>query len=273
MSAAASAALSAAIVRAALDRGADLAGVARIDDVRGSPSHRIFGLLEEYSGAGSTMVLGRVHGQIDWPEKARSVIIIAVRHPEEEPHLDWWRDGLSGGTEGNRLLIDAGAELAAWLVAEHGIAAGVLPYHIEKGGIFLKDAAVLAGLGCIGRNNILVTPAYGPRVRLRCLVVDIELESTGPVDFDPCLDCDMPCRAACPQSAMARIVRTKEEYGLDELPGREGAYDRDRCEVQMQADVGEHEGITRGDSGEPGKLVRYCRRCETACWVGATPRK
>ncbi len=270
MSPGTSAALSAAIVRAALDRGADLAGVARIDDLRESPSHRVFGLLGEYSGAGSKMVLGRVHGQIDWPEKARSVIMIAVRHPEEEPHLDWWRDGLSGGTAGNRLLIDAADELARWLAAEHGIAAGVLPYHIEKGGLFLKDAAVLAGLGCIGRNNLLVTPGYGPRVRLRCLAVDRELESTGPADFDPCVDCAMPCRTACPRKAMARIVRTKEEYSLEELPGREGAYDRDRCEVQMQADVGKHESITRADTGEPGKLVRYCRRCEMACWVGGS---
>ncbi len=273
MSAAENAALSQEIVRAALERGAHLAGVARIDDLRESPSHRIFGLLEEYSGVGSTMALGRVHGQIDWPDKARSVIVIAVRHPEEAPHLDWWRDGLSGGTEGNRLLIDAGAELAAWLAAEHGIPARVLPYHIEKGGIFLKDAAVLAGLGCIGHNNILVTPEYGPRVRLRCLAVDVELESTGPTDFDPCDGCDMPCRAACPQSAMARIVRTQEEYGLEDLPGREGAYARDLCEEQMQTDVAGHESIVRGDDGEPGTLVRYCRRCETACWVGATPRK
>lgn len=271
MSMAANAALSQAIVQAALERGADLAGVARIADLRASPSHRILGLLDEYSGTGTKLVPGRARGQIDWPENARSVIVIALRHPEEFPHLDWWIDGLSGRTEGNRLLIDAGGELAAWLAAEHGIAAAVLPYHIEYGGILLKDAAVLAGLGCIGRNNMLITRAFGPRVRLRCLAVDIELESTGPVEFDPCEGCDMPCRAACPKTAMARVVRTEEEYGFAELPGRDGAYDRDRCNAQMQANDAEYESITRGDSGEPGKLVRYCRRCEAACWVGTAP--
>ena len=59
-----------------------------------------------------------------------------------------------------------------------------LHYYVEKGGVFLKDAAVLAGLGCIGNNNMLVTQSYGPRIRLRALFLNVELEPTGPVEFD-----------------------------------------------------------------------------------------
>ncbi|MEA3231699.1 MAG: hypothetical protein U9Q05_08095 [Thermodesulfobacteriota bacterium] len=63
--------------------------------------------------------------------------------------------------------------MSIWLEKEKGITAEKLPYHIESGGIFLKDAAALAGLGCIGKNNMLVLMKYGPRVRLRALLLNI----------------------------------------------------------------------------------------------------
>jgi len=34
------------------------------------------------------------------------------------------------------------------------------------GDVSLRHAAVAAGLGVVGRNNLLVTPEFGPRVRL-----------------------------------------------------------------------------------------------------------
>jgi epoxyqueuosine reductase len=37
-----------------------------------------------------------------------------------------------------------------------------LPYKVEEGGMFLKDAATLAGLGIIGKNNLLITPEFEP---------------------------------------------------------------------------------------------------------------
>ncbi|CAB1081528.1 hypothetical protein D1AOALGA4SA_9178 [Olavius algarvensis Delta 1 endosymbiont] len=51
---------------------------------------------------------------------------------------------------------------------------------MERGGIFFKDSGVLAGLGSIGKNNLLVTPEYGPRIRVWPLLFDAELKPTGP---------------------------------------------------------------------------------------------
>jgi epoxyqueuosine reductase len=62
----------------------------------------------------------------------------------------------------------------------------------KKRGIYLKDAAVLAGFGCIGMNNLMITPQFGPRQRIRVLLVNTVLPSTGSMDFDPCNGCDMP---------------------------------------------------------------------------------
>jgi epoxyqueuosine reductase len=93
-----------------------------------------------------------------------------------------------------------------------------LPYQIEYGGAFLKDAAVLAGLGMIGKNNLLVTPQYGTRVRLRGMFIEAELEPTGPSTFDPCQGCGMPCQRACPQDAFRggsfkrELCRKEQEY-------------------------------------------------------------
>ena len=80
-------------------------------------------------------------GQVSWPENARSVIVIAVEHPEERQELDWLKEGHSGGTIGNRILMSICDKVSEWVQEEKGIRTNKLPYHIEHGGIFLKDAA------------------------------------------------------------------------------------------------------------------------------------
>jgi epoxyqueuosine reductase len=165
-------------------------------------------------------------------------------------------------------LIAIGAKLAGWLEEDQGIKSTKLPYHIERGGIFLKDAAAMAGLGCLGRDNLLVTPQYGPRARLWALAIDRELPVTGPVDFDPCPGCDEPCRRACPQESFARKIYSTEQSGVEQLPARNGVYDRNLCNVQMELDVAQHEPIAVEGRSVPGKLVRFCRLCEFACPVG-----
>jgi epoxyqueuosine reductase len=231
--------------------GADLAGIARVADLR-----------------------------------ARSVLVVAVAHPPERPELDWWFG--RNDPPGNKLLARIVEGLCDWAGREFGFCAVHLPYHVERGGIYLKDAAVLAGLGCIGRNNLLVTPAHGPRVRLRALTLDVELPPTGPVAFDPCSTCDAPCRAACPQGAFSRgTARGASSCGDGQEAGA-GDFFRPSCEVQMEFDiaaasvevVGAMAGTASAAPAGPGgarapaaretvKVIRYCRACELSCPVGA----
>ena len=63
--------------------------------------------------------------------------------------------------------MDINSKLAKWIEKELSYQTFKLPYHFENGGVFLKDAAVMAGLGCIGKNNLFVSQIYGPRLRLR----------------------------------------------------------------------------------------------------------
>ena len=189
---------------------------------------------------------------LTWPENAdaASVLVLGLVHPESKPHLDWW--GGPGGTEGNRALDAVARKLVPWLKDELHAEARILPYHVGRGGVFLKDAAVLAGLGVIGANNLLVTPGFGPRIRLRAVYVGIESEERPSKEFEPCRKCDRPCLDACPQRAFEH-----------------GAYDRARCSIQMAHDEA-HPVSTDGIQAVnmPARCVAYCRACETACPVG-----
>ncbi|GBC60807.1 epoxyqueuosine reductase [Desulfonema ishimotonii] len=247
--------------------GADLAGVASVEDLKRSPSHEISEKMPEFNGVGTEDAEGRKCGVVKWPEGARSAIVIAVEHPSEKPEMDWWvTDASVGNTAGNRLLMGTVSKLAAWLEKEQGIQCFKLPYHIERGGVYMKDAAVLAGLGCIGKNNILITPQYGPRLRLRVMLTDADLPSAGAIDFDPCEDCPVFCRMACPQDAFAEQVYVAEEYGQEELPGRSGVYNRLSCNQQMVINESDVEDVK---TDKQGKQIKYCRECELACPVGS----
>ncbi len=219
------------LLRHARSAGASLAGIASVMAVQNSRSYVSIGLGP-------------------WPENAHSILVLGLVHPEDQPELDWW-DG-NQGTPGNRILMQISEEVIGWLREEQGVAARDIPYRMEKGGIFLKDAAVHAGLGVIGKNNLLVTPAYGPRVRLRALFLDQSLEPARPLQYAPCAACDAPCIRACPRKALRNAV-----------------YERPLCREQMDRDVAARKPAAHPAAGEPAKgWIKYCRRCELACPVG-----
>ena len=216
--------LSREVVEKSLSLGVALAGIADVPALRTSLSHRSCA--------------------VRWPVDACSAVVLAWAHPSSDPLLDRW-DGGSGRTPGNRCLIRTGASLVRWLKRRHGIGALQMPYQIGHGGIFVKDAAVLAGLGVIGRHNLVVTPRFGSRIRLRAILLNTWLAPTGPVsNFAPCDPCPAPCRDACPQGAFDG-----------------GDYDHRRCLRQMLRD---EDAPVPDESGG----IQYCRACELACLVG-----
>jgi epoxyqueuosine reductase len=256
------------IVEKAKELGTCLAGIADVSELRRSPSHVISSKLDSFRGIGTKESKGTAPGVFTWPKRARSIIVLAVPHPSIKPELDWWMEGCRGGTPGNQMLIAISDRLSEWLKEKKGVETKKLPYYIEQGGVYLKDAAAMAGLGCIGKNNLFLTPEFGPRVRLRALFAHFKLPSTGPLKFDPCKECDMPCREVCPQGAFRSKRYSQDQMELADLPGRDGVYNRHLCNVQMELDVAKSER-TAAEGGEKAvRVVRYCRRCELACPVG-----
>jgi len=99
--------------------------------------------------------------------------------------------------------------------------------------VALKPAASLAGLGHIGRSTLLITPDWGPRVRLVGLLIEEELVPDAPFTRDLCADeprCrEKPlCIAACP----FRAIAPGDSLGVP--PGTKVAMER--CVVHHVAD-------------------------------------
>ncbi len=252
------------IIAAATDSGASIAGIASMEELKSSSSHMIYTKMGIYEGIGTVRHDDPSANKqlFNWPDSAKSLLVIGLFHPEDRPELDWW-DGR--GTPGNRQLIEIIELTRQKIESNLKIDTTRLHYYVEKGGVFLKDAAVLAGLGCLGKNNMVLTPIYGPRIRLRALILDADIAPTGPVAFDPCKDCKMYCRKVCPEKAMSKKVPLFETINHSlELPARDGAYNRETCNIRMEKDVSE----SRSKIGGKQSPIRYCRKCEFVCPVG-----
>jgi epoxyqueuosine reductase len=76
----------------------------------------------------------------------------------------------------------------------------VVDWDRFAGHISHRTVGRLAGLGWIGRNNLLVNPRYGSRVRYATVLTDLALPYDRPIHAD-CGDCRR-CVAACPGGAI-----------------------------------------------------------------------
>ncbi len=103
-----------------------------------------------------------------------------------------------------RALDALGYDISRWL-EDRGFSTlpvpGSTPYNFQKleGIISHKLAAHLAGVGWIGKSCLLLTDAFGPRVRFVTVLTDAPLDTGIPVD-KPCGKCHT-CVDACPVKA------------------------------------------------------------------------
>ena len=72
-----------------------------------------------------------------------------------------------------------------------------------------KTAAVLSGLGFIGKNALLITPEYGSKIRLATVLTDMPLIAEKPLIIGGCGSCEI-CKNACPAHA---ITGCNYDYG------------------------------------------------------------
>ncbi|MEE4243377.1 MAG: hypothetical protein V2I36_18080 [Desulfopila sp.] len=218
------------------------AGIADLDAVLGGPSCR--------QGEKVNWTDDHAEDSVQWLPQAKSLLVLAMHHPENEPQLDWFE---RGNTAGNRRLTDISKTLASWLLQTYGVRSQPLPYYVERGGVYLKDAAVYAGLGVIGKNNLLLHPLWGPRVRLRALLIEDHLPPSAPLEnFDPCFTCDVQGENACPAGALDCAQ-----------------YRRQACMEQLERNRAHSSAGSKKDStGSADVIIKWCRECEFACPAG-----
>ncbi len=76
--------------------------------------------------------------------------------------------------------------------------------------------AIDAGLGEISRMGLLITPEYGPRVRLNKIFTDMPLKPDSPIEFgvwDFCMECEK-CARFCPGQAIMRGKPTERPVSI-----------------------------------------------------------
>lgn len=103
-------------------------------------------------------------------------------------------------------FLDRGALLVAGWIAETGFealpiaASQIIDWTNQLAHVPHKKVALLAGNGWIGRNNLLVHPDLGARLRLVTILTDMPLEPGRPLEF-ACGSC-RACIAPCPAGAI-----------------------------------------------------------------------
>ena len=128
--------------------------------------------------------------------------VVDELYRHEEPSALYSYRGLYDSVNAN---LDRAALLIAKRIQEAGFKAYPIPASQTvnprklEGAISHKLAANLAGLGWIGRSCLLITPEYGPRVRLATVLTDAPLE-TGEQLTGGCEDC-RECVDICPPKA------------------------------------------------------------------------
>ncbi len=144
-----------------------------------------------------------------FPE-ARSVIVIGL--PVHLPVLEtspsiWYRELY---TTINTLLDQYTYRIAS-LLNEEGYPSVFIPRDgyggieaLQKNPVAFfshRHAAVLAGLGSFGVNNMVLTRAYGPRVRFGSILTAAEIDADPLITEDLCIRCNR-CVSLCPANAL-----------------------------------------------------------------------
>ena len=72
-----------------------------------------------------------------------------------------------------------------------------------------KTAAVLSGLGFVGKSGLFLSTEYGSKVRLATILTNAPLQAELPVIENGCGDCEI-CKRACPAGAIFGEKPTKD---------------------------------------------------------------
>lgn len=207
--------------------GAELCGVAAIDRFARAPEG--FHPTDLYKNCKSVIVFGKV-----LPKGLYKV----------SPRLLY-----THGFEVNRMENDRIGYLAALEIEKLKATAVPLPcdtpydYWDEenmegRGMLSMRHAAVLAGLGRLGKNTLVVNSVYGNRFTIGAVLTDLVLESD-PIADPVCLPGCTLCLVNCPSSALSG-----------------SRVDQKRCRTYTYS------------VNDKGYAITNCNKCRVICPVG-----
>jgi epoxyqueuosine reductase QueG len=195
---------------AAREAGADLVGVADLGPFKAEQCVLPANILERFTKAVS-IAIHLADAIVDGIDRAPT--------PDYARHY----------REVNAALDTVTARLVKWINQRGFSAFGVPASQIVDntnllGSISHKAVARMAGIGWQGKSLLIVSPQYGPRIRLSTLLTDMPLSADTPLK-NRCGTC-AECTKACPASAI-KNVGTNDRY-----ESREDALCLGRCVEQ-----------------------------------------
>jgi epoxyqueuosine reductase QueG len=194
------------------------------------------GLLhQKYHGFEYAVSIGR---------KLDGVIIDAIAHGPTREYAELYRDT-------NRHLEELASGIAARLTERGVRALAITPTMDEEEGnpeypetlrttFSHKMAATRAGLGWIGKTDLLVTEEFGPRLRLVTVLAGRPLQPLRPpIDSSRCGECG-ECVRACPAGAAnGRLwdIRTDRDEFYDAFACRRKARELSRRRIKRDVSI------------------------------------
>ncbi len=98
--------------------------------------------------------------------------------------------------------------------------------------LHLRICAYLAGLGEIGYSKMLITPEYGPRVRIGVILTEMEFEPDPIYDGEKLCNKCMACVRECPGHAISPTKTVKVNLAGHEVEW--GELNCDACDIAMR---------------------------------------
>ena len=173
-------------------------------------------------------------------------LVAPVKEGPTYPYFQHYR-AVNAYLDSWTLRLSARLEREGWRAVPVAASQSIPPRGEYRGLFAHKTAAVAASLGWIGRSALLVTPEFGPRVRLATVLTDCPLPLREARPMPGCGEC-RACVEACPARAIS---------GAPVEPGmpRETFYDPERCSQHMKT----YSHIGRG---------AVCGICMAVCPIG-----
>ena len=163
--------------------------------------------------------------------EARSMVVLAMEiYPEilnhSRPERTMGQASLNDLLDGNADFLNSRLTKTAYDVAKacrnNGLKALPLPARgcpldarFLEAVFSYKHAGQTSGLGYIGRSSLLITPDFGPRVRLSCCLTEASLEPTKAEVVNVCQECKV-CINACPAGAI-KMPQAEEPYVINKF--------------------------------------------------------
>ena len=140
----------------------------------------------------------------------RAAIVFAVPYGRQLTLQTYAEPAFEDGIQSAKARLESILPQLEALLQSHGAACYVPPVAQRSEEDLLapfsfKYAATRAGLGWIGKNDVLITERFGPRVRLSAVLVDAPLAFAQPIESSRCPDDCFICVEKCPCKALRGI--------------------------------------------------------------------